>query len=47
MSTASLAKTAYDEVVEELIEQINMGRSYEELLTCSDLPAAATTQCGF
>lgn len=31
MSTASLAKTAYDEVVEELIEQINMGRSYEEL----------------
>ncbi len=32
MSTASLAKTAYDEIVEELIEQINMGRSYEELL---------------
>ena len=31
MSTASLAKAAYDEVVEELIEQINMGRSYEEL----------------
>lgn len=31
MSTASLEKTAYDEVVEELIEQINMGRSYEEL----------------
>jgi len=31
MSKASLAKTAYDEVVEELIEQINMGRSYEEL----------------